>query len=176
MARKNIVTLFGVCGAGKGDIGKIVSARSNREFISAGDIQREHAALRSVTIEAQAGESADLEHDYRVDREIIPRRCRVGKPVLCDARLGWHFLPESYKICLWCDDLVRFARLAKREGVTDVDKVGGLVLGRERDDRRRFERLYDIVYPPKFEMFHLIINTTNLTPAEGAKIIMAAID
>jgi cytidylate kinase len=91
-----------------------------------------------------------------------------------DSRLGFYWIPESFKVYLDLDSDVAIARIYKDaslntlrsdagEGGTTMDDVMGQVEARLQNEKRRFKKLYG-VNPYGVANFDLIIDTSRHSP------------
>lgn len=81
-----------------------------------------------------------------------------SRNTIFDARLAGRFLPpEALKVLLVCDDAIRFARIAKREG-KDLALATAENLAREEADALRYLRIYGTTVELQAK-FDLIIDT-----------------
>jgi len=168
------ISITGACGAGKGSAGKITAQVLGFSFVSLGDI------FRNVAIEKGCRDIAELHDRAKTDPSIdlaIDRHTQLyGKEKNCfvyDARLGWHWMPQSFKVFLDCSDEERFRRIAEREHKM-VEIVRAETLSREDKMREQYLRLYQIDDFMRRDnaRFDLIVDTTILTPEEVAREIV----
>ena len=92
-----IITLGGTPGSGKSTVGKILAEELSYEFLSMGGIRREFAKKNGMTLE-ELNERAkkDPESDNMVDEYLKELAKKDG--LIIDARLGWYFIPDSFKV------------------------------------------------------------------------------
>ena len=114
----------------------------------------------------------DPSYDYELDEEL--RNMRSQEDVVIDSRLGFYWIPESFKVYLDLDPEVAIARIYKDSNInalrgetennTDgMDAVIDQVNGRLNNERRRFKKLYN-VNPYATANFDLIIDTSRHSP------------
>ncbi len=116
------------------------------------------------------------EDDHNIDHEIDEelRELRNQTDIVIDSRLGFYWIPESFKVYLDLDVDVAAARIFKdsvsnelREYNQDPDvsilEVQRLVHLRLENEKRRFRSLYG-VNPYSNSNFDLIINTSRHSP------------
>jgi len=112
------------------------------------------------------------EIDHKVDEEL--RKLRDHRDIVIDARLGFYWIPESFKVYLDLDSEVAVARIFKDanmntlrsksgEGSTTMGTVMDQVEERMRSERTRFKKLYG-VNPYSIEHFDLVIDTARHSP------------
>lgn len=112
------------------------------------------------------------EIDDKIDEKL--RALRDYKDIVIDARLGFYWIPESFKVYLDLDADVAIARIFRDanlntlrsesgEGGTSMEDVLDQVEERMRSERARFKKLYG-VNPYSIEHFDLIIDTARHSP------------
>jgi cytidylate kinase len=131
---------------------------------------REMAEERGMTILEL---SRLAEADDSIDREIDARSARFvgsGGGFVLDARLGWHFVPDSTKVFLDVTLEVAARRVfearrgSERENV-DIDTTIAAIAARTESERQRYLEYYGLDY---FDHSHydLVIDTSESTPGE----------
>lgn len=171
MERKHIITISGKPGSGKSSTADKVAELLSYTRYSAGDIVRKTLHKRHLTLE-EFNERASADHDIDnlIDEEL--RKLRDQKDIVVDSRLGFYWIPESFKVYLDLDDDVATARIFKdiTENATRLgEKAGNIVDARNmvqkrmRDERDRFMSMYG-TDPYGNANFDLIINTSRHSP------------
>ena len=140
---------------------------------STGDIVRTMIKKKKQTL-AEFNQIAEKDptYDYELDEEL--RKMREQQDVVIDSRLGFYWIPESFKVYLDLDTEVAVARIYKDsnlnslrassgEGTLDMDAVITQVGERLQNERRRFKKLYNI-NPYASANFDLIIDTSRHSP------------
>jgi cytidylate kinase len=170
------ITITGACGAGKGSAGKITAQVLGFSFVSLGDI------FRNVALERGCRDITELHDRAKTDPSIdlaIDRHTQLygeeKNRFVYDARLGWHWMPQSFKVFLDCSDEERFRRISEREHKM-VEIVRRETLSREEKMRKQYLHLYHIDdFMRRDETrFDIIIDTTKITPDEVAQEIVRA--
>lgn len=171
MEKKHIITISGKPGSGKSSTADKVAELLSYTRHSSGEMVREVLAKKGLTLEeynAEAKENHNL--DALVDERL--RALRNQKDIVVDSRLGFYWIPESFKVYLDLDLSVATARIYKdsvtnsRRGVehaASLDEVARTVERRVRDERSRFKALYN-VDPYNPANFDLIIDTSRHSP------------
>lgn len=165
-----IVTISGRPGSGKSVVATRVAEQLGVSHVSAGDFMREMAEERGMSI-LELSRSAE-EHDS-IDREIDDRTSRLaewGGDFVMDARLGWHFVPQSVKIFLDVRPEVAARRVygagrgSERENV-DLETTQRAIETRTASERDRYLGYYGVDY---FDHGHydLVIDTSDLSIEE----------
>jgi predicted cytidylate kinase len=161
-----IVTISGRPGSGKSVVASKVARELNLSHLSAGDFMREMAAERGVSILEL---SRVAEQGDEIDREIDARTVRLaeqGGDFVMDARLGWHFIPDSIKVFLEVDPLVAAQRIFEARRQSEVENVTleetqRAVQDRTESERRRYLDYYGVDYGDHAN-YDLVIDTSEL--------------
>lgn len=129
-----------------------------------------------MTLE-EYNERAEAEHDLdaKVDEEL--RKLREEEDIVVDSRLGFYWLPESFKVYLDLDldvatariykDLVSNSNRSGEGGNHSLDSVAGSVRERMENEQIRFKSMYN-VDPYNPNNFDLVVNTSRHTPQSVA--------
>ena len=173
MKRRHIITLSGKPGSGKSSTADRVAEMLGYSRYSTGDIVRTMIKKKKQTL-AEFNQIAEKDptYDYELDEEL--RKMREQQDVVIDSRLGFYWIPESFKVYLDLDTEVAVARIYKDsnlnslrassgEGTLDMDAVITQVGERLQNERRRFKKLYNI-NPYASANFDLIIDTSRHSP------------
>jgi len=170
------ITITGACGAGKGSAGSVTASLLGFAFVSLGDIFRNVARERGCRDIAELHDMAKT--DPSIDTAIDKHTQLYGEEknrFVYDARLGWYWMRQSFKVFLDCSDEERFRRIAQRENKM-VEIVRAETLSREEKMREQYLRLYQIddFMRRDERRFDLIIDTTERSPHEVAQDIVYA--
>jgi cytidylate kinase len=173
MEKKHIITISGKPGSGKSSTADKVAELLGYTRYSSGDMVRNILAREGITL-AEYNEKADGDHnlDNKVDEYL--RGFRNKKDIVIDSRLGFYWLPESFKVYLDLDIQVATVRIFKDavnnnmrtksgETASSLDAVTKQVKHRMESERRRFKEMYN-VDPYNTEHFDLVIDTSRHTP------------
>ncbi len=168
---RSVVTIGGPPGSGKSTAGRLVAERLGLEFRSAGELFREEAKRRGLTVEA-FGEYA-REHP-EVDRELdrtmqglaIAGRLLEGRiqGALC-RRAG---VPVHYVIVTASEE-ERVRRVAGRDHQT-LSEARRLVRAREAVEQERYRHYYDLDLDG--EVPDLLVDSTDIPPDRVAEKIV----
>jgi CMP/dCMP kinase len=173
MKKKHIITLSGKPGSGKSSTADRVAELLGYSRYSAGDLVRTIIRKRHITLDEfnrMAVQNHQLDHE--IDEEL--RNLRNDEDVVIDSRLGFYWIPESFKVYLDLDIDVATARIFK-DSVTNelreyntgpdysIQEVQKLVQARLDNEKHRFKTLYG-VNPYSNANFDLIINTSRHSP------------
>lgn len=164
-----IISISGRPGSGKSAVAKALAVALGFAHVSAGDFMREIAGEHGVSI-LELSQTA--ERNVAIDHEIDARTKQLGATAdnfVIDARLAWHFLPQSVKIFLDVRPEVAAARIfgagrpSEHENV-DVDSTSAAIERRTRSEVERYQRYYGVDYLAP-ENFDLVIDTSHLDVA-----------
>lgn len=171
-----IITISGTPGSGKGTVGKELAKILNCSFFSMGDIRREYAKQKNITLEhLNKLAETNPESDKLVDEYLVVLG-HCEKNIIVDSRLGFHFIPNSFKVFLDADEKVRAIRITNTErGVEKYATVNDAIKKlreRQKSDIKRYMNLYGInPYDINVKKYDLVLDTTNMTPLDVANII-----
>ena len=164
-----IVTISGKAGSGKSTIARLLAKKLNLEHYSIGDLMREMARERKISL-LELSERA--EEDKAIDRELDKKQIQLGKKddLVIDSRLAAFFIPQAdFKIFLDCDDKVRAERIMKDnreiEKSKNIDEAIKKIKKREESERKRYKEYYDVDYCKK-ELYDFVIDTSDLSVGE----------
>ena len=173
MKRDHIITISGKPGSGKSSTADIVAELLGYTRHSSGDMIRQILAEKGMSL-AEYNERAKSDHalDDAVDDRL--RALRTKKDIVVDSRLGFYWIPESFKVYLDLDIEVATVRIYKDavdnasrsntgEGVSSLANISKQVRARMEGERARFRDLYH-VDPYDLAHFDLIIDTSRHSP------------
>ncbi len=173
MDRKHIITLSGKPGSGKSSTADKVAELLSYTRYSSGDMVRALIRRQGITL-AEFNRRAASDHvmDQEIDEEL--RRLRDEQDIVIDSRLGFYWIPESFKVYLDLDIEVATARIFK-DAVSNVGRanettaaatIGDVkmqVQTRLNTEVRRFRSMYGI-NPYDTKHYDLVINTSRHSP------------
>ena len=165
------ILLSGLSGTGSTTAAKRIAANLGLSYIYGGQIFRDLAEERGISLEELA---ESLEHDQETEREIDRRLIAAGRrdDVLIEGRtIGWIFPWDVPAVRIWltCDLEERLRRVQGRE---HHPRSAENLLRREASDNRRYRALYTIE-PEDFSPFDLVLDTTSLSVDEVVEQIEA---
>jgi len=143
-----IVTISGPPGSGTSTLVSKISEQRDWNSINGGDVFREEASRRGLTVEELSSEAKeDLDVDRRLDSLLQEKMTSPDCPEIVESRLsGWWAQKNSLE-CLrvWVEvsDDVRAKRIQKREGGS-FEKCLEKSIQRQSDDKERYMVLYGI--------------------------------
>lgn len=173
MRRPHIITLSGKPGSGKSSTADRVAELLSYTRYSSGDFVRSIVRKRKITLrEFNRLAENHPEMDHEIDEEL--RKLRDQEDVVIDSRLGFYWIPESFKVYLDLDSEVAMARIYRDanlnvlrgqsgEESSSMDDIVAQVEERTESERRRFKRLYG-VNPFSIQNFDLVVDTSRHSP------------
>lgn len=164
------ITIGGLSGTGTSTIGRMLAKKLDYKFESGGNIARQMASEKGMTIEEYDKYLLDI-GDTSSDFYRDNMQKEFGKNndnFVLESRLGWFNVPDSKKIKLICEDGVRFERTSKKDPerigtvVEDFDQTKRKSLEREKVHRDRIFKNYGIEDLNDDKHFDFIVDTTSL--------------
>jgi cytidylate kinase len=171
-----IITIAGTPGSGKSTIAELLAKRLNLKHYSIGDFMRAQARKRGVSIQQLAEQArTDRSIDDANDQQLVELAKKEDDFVI-DARLGWHFIPQSVKILLMVseDEAARRIFAARRPDEkenTTLEKTREGIRKRFASEHERYKKLYNLDYADSSH-YDLVIDTTKLTPEKVVETIV----
>jgi CMP/dCMP kinase len=182
LQKKHIITITGKPASGKSTAAKIIASELGYVHYSTGDLFREIASKKNHDI-LQANLHA--EHDASIDHLVDERQRNLGiteDNFVIDARLGWHFIPASFRVYLDLDTLVGAERIlaapdASRDSTENIpdapDEYAKVLDQRIASESKRYKALYNADGHNR-ENFDLVIDTNSNSPRQVAEQIVEA--
>jgi len=177
MNKKHIITLSGKPGSGKSSTADKVAELLGYTRHSSGDMVRKVLAENKMTLE-EYNNQAETNHnlDSQIDDEL--RNLRGKNDIIVDSRLGFYWIPESFKVYLdleldiatariFKDTVTNSARSSVGTSSTSLHDVSRQVKERMLNEQSRFRQLYG-VDPFNKNHFDLIIDTSRNDPQSVA--------
>jgi len=161
------ITVSGVSGAGKTDAAKALAKSFKLKYVSAGEIQRQVAKERGISLEEQV-DIRGPEIDHAMDERSL-KLAMQGKVVLDGRLTGWAAGDwANVKVWYECPLKVRAKRVANRDNIPFEESFKNLK-ERDGDDREKYLKLYGI---DSFNtsIYDIKINNEKLTKGQ-AKIV-----
>jgi CMP/dCMP kinase len=164
--KKKIITVAGSPGSGKSSTAKALAAALGFRHFSSGDLFRQLAAERGLSIEAM-NLSAELQRDIdlKVDN-LLQDMYRTEDQLVIDSRMAWRWMPGSFKVFLVLDPDTAAERVfnnlraegRQSEDATSVEDARRSIDRRFASEQRRYQALYG-VNPTDPLNFDLVVNT-----------------
>lgn len=183
MEKKHIITLSGKPGSGKSSTADKLAELLNYTRHSSGDMVRQVLSQNKMTLE-EYNNRAETNHnlDDKIDEKL--RDLRDRKDIVVDSRLGFYWIPESFKVYLDLDLEVATARIFKdsvnnslRKATethsSSLSEVSRQVRERMQNEQHRFKQMYG-VDPYEKTHFDFIVDTSRNDPQTVAIAIFDA--
>lgn len=164
-----LVAVSGRHGAGKTTLAKSIADHFNLKYISAGEIFRQMAEERGMSlVEFTEYTEQHPEIDRRIDNRM-KSEAEQGDRVL-DSQLAYFFSKEFNPINILVfaqkDDIIR--RVSEREGIS-LEEAREEIETRESNEKKRFKRLYDVnLWNPRD--FDIMINTSRILESKAKEL------
>jgi cytidylate kinase len=155
------VTIFGLAATGKSTVSKIVCKDLNLVYMSTGNIFREEAHRRGLSVyEFDSLCRSDSNFDLDLDKSVkVYGKNNIN--FIFESRLAWYFISDSIRIKLGCDLDVRIGRVVERDS-GDFEDAKKLTLQREIDITERYTNLYSLANFADDSNFDYVIDTTSI--------------
>lgn len=173
MIKKHIITITGSLGSGKSSTAKTLAKVLSYHHYSTGDFMREIANERNISL-GDLGKMA--ENDTSIDKVLDDYNLKIGelKNVILDSRLGFYFIPKSFKVFLKLNPEIASERILKDKktnpdrqteasgGFNTKESVLEKINKRLLNEKKRYQELYNIKDYTSLENFDLIIDTAKI--------------
>lgn len=164
--KKHIITINGFPGSGKSSAAKGVAKKLGYEHFSSGDLYRKMAADRGLTVEElNYAAEKQKEIDFEVDKLITSLGSEKNNLVM-DSRMGFHFIPDSFKVFLDLDPKTAaertFAHIRNQgresQSGASAQEVLEKTLKRRASEQKRYQSLYGVDINDTSQ-FDLVVDT-----------------
>ena len=168
--KKYIITIAGKLGSGKSSTAKMVAEILNYKHYSTGDFMRDMANKKNISL---AELSKMAEADESIDKELDDHNLEIGKmnDVVLDSRLGFHFIPKSFKVFLDLDPSIASERILEDKksnpnrsteatGFDTKENIMESINTRLLSERKRYKNLYGIEDLTDHNNFDLVVDTS----------------
>ena len=169
------VTVAGEIFSGKSTVGKILAKILGYKFLSMGDIFRQEARERNLTVVELSKLYEGTDADLKLDEKLIALKDTNG--LVVDGRMGWHFLVNSLKVYLKASASVKLERAldsnrGTEEELKNVNDIVPHFEARRKSENVRYTLSYGVDVSDE-NNFNLIIDTSNKTPNEVVEEIIS---
>jgi predicted cytidylate kinase len=165
------ISITGDLGSGKSTVAKELCRMLNYKYLSTGLVQRQLGLEKGMnTLEFNKFMNENQEIDDYIDDKLREVNHQT-EPYVLDSRLGWHFVPKSFKVYLTARDEVAASRVLsdeKRIGepqTLDVEAKIKELQERRRIENERFTQKYGVA-PDLSRDFDAVIDTSSASVAE----------
>lgn len=179
--KKEIITIAGMPGSGKSSTADDVAKKLRFKRFSSGDFMRKMALDLGISLnELSERAETDLTIDKKIDDEVK----KVGKidKIVLDSRLGFHWIPNSFKVYLdlpleiakeriWNNLKVNKFR-QQSEGVNDIEKIYEKITERLGSEKKRYMELYKVDFTDK-DHYDLVIDTNKNNLRQAVDIVVS---
>lgn len=169
MAKKHIITIAGKLGSGKSSTAKLISQTLGYKHYSTGDFMRKIAEEKNMSL-FELSKLAEV--DTSIDLSLDDRNKEIGKmnDIVLDSRLGFYFIPESFKVFFELDPETAAERIFKDREINpdrnnedkafdSKEKIIEKINNRLESERKRYKDIYNISDHTDHKNFDLVINT-----------------
>jgi cytidylate kinase len=173
------ITITGDLYSGKSTIARTIGKTLDYTYFSVGELQRKLAVEKGMSITQYNEYMLKNNLDYEVDNRTLEIG-RDSENFIFDARLAWHFIPDSFKIYLQVEIDVAVERAMKNERgksekYASVSEAKENIIERRRLEVSRFKDIYNIGIDEPGN-FDLVIDTTCISTEEVVLNILESID
>lgn len=179
---KHIITIAGKPASGKSTASKNLAAALSYTHYSTGDFFREIGREMGLDVMAMNKTAETMaEIDHRVDE----RQKQLGETednFIIDARLGWFFIPNSFKVYLNLDSRIAAGRIlssmdearkASEHIPDDAEEYAKVLDERLQSESGRYKNLYN-ADPSNMQNYDLVVDTGVHGPEEVKRLIIEA--
>ncbi|HEV7702173.1 MAG TPA: AAA family ATPase [Candidatus Paceibacterota bacterium] len=181
MVKKQIIAITGNPGSGKSSTADLLAEKLGFKRFSAGDLTRKVALEMGMSLnELSLQQNIDPTVDQRVDEEL-KKAGEVEKSVI-DARMAFHFIPESFKVYLDLPPEIAKERISNNlkenalrkesEDSSTPEEIYKKITARLESERKRYQDLYGVDHTDRAN-FDLVIDTNKNNLEEVVDIIIA---
>ncbi|MBT4935891.1 AAA family ATPase [Candidatus Woesearchaeota archaeon] len=170
-----IITISGTPGSGKSTVAKMIATKLGFKHYSTGDFMRQMAKERGISLE-ELGELAKI--DTLIDKTLDDRQIQLGKDednFVIDARLGFHFIPDSIKIYVNVKTEVGAQRilgdikanLRHEEQAKDIQDMVDKIESRKKSEIDRYTKYYNVNIHD-LQNYDLVVDSSDFTAEQIA--------
>jgi cytidylate kinase len=177
-----IITIAGYPGSGKSSVAKLLALHMGYKRYSVGDLLGRMAVDRNMTINELM---TAAETDPQIDRDADAYQTKLSEEendFVIDSRLGFHFIPQSFKVFLAVDPKVGAERIYNEPGsrpdepkAGSIEETQAIVAARVESERKRYEEYYGLANYTDRSHFDLVVDSTHLSIQQVVEKITDAI-
>lgn len=175
--KKHIISIAGELASGKGAVSNVLTAKLNYGIYRNGEYFRKLAKEMGMDVTTfNEYVKSHPEIDIQIEKSAT-EYAKEHDNFIIDARLGWYAVPESFKVYLTVniDEAARRAfndeKRKSTENFSTLEEQKADLIKRFTLENERYFKLYN-VHKEDLSNYDLVLDTTNLTPDEVAKIIL----
>ncbi len=184
MQKKPIITIAGSLGSGKSSTANRIAEILGYTRASTGDFSRSIADSRGITL-GELNKIAETDPTVDVALDDLNRSIGTKENVVLDSRLGFYFVPESFKVYLKVDPSVAAERILndakvnpnrQKEIPGGFDTAESVIKGiteRLASERKRYQETYGIADNTAPENFDLVIDTAKMPIEDVAQEVVS---
>jgi cytidylate kinase len=182
--KKKIITIAGKLGSGKSSTGNMLAYNLGYKRFSMGDIQRRYAEELGMTF----ADYCEMQNtDHSIDKKVDQYQKEISEKedsFVLDSRLGWYFIPNSFKVFLELPDEIAVERIMSDAHVntlrrvenisSNAEEVGRSLTHRVDSEKKRYVDLYNIQDHFDHSHYDLVVRTDKHPIEEVVAIIQDA--
>lgn len=172
------ITINGHLGSGKSTVCALLKEQYGFKVFHTGIIQREFANKMNIsTLALNKKSKNDFSFDHYIDNATVEyAKSHIGEKIVFDSRLAWHFVPDSFKICLTINpeiaaNRVFLNRQTKEETYSSIQDAMEQLAERQKAEADRYQSIYGIDIND-VSNYDLTIDTSDLSPSGVAQKII----
>jgi len=183
MNKKHIITIAGKLGSGKSSTAKMVAEILDYKHYSTGDFMRDIAKDKGLSL-MELNKIAET--DSSIDKDLDDRYVEIGKMenIVIDGRLGFHFIPSSFKVFLETDIETSAERILKDKEINPnrqnednsafetKEEIMKSISKRQEIEKNRYDQLYGVADISDHSFFDLVIDTADISIEEVSQKIL----
>ena len=171
------ITIFWFAWSWTSTIWKLLAKELDYKFMSSWNIMRSWALDLGLSIYEfeETVVKNDSNFDIKLDNQV-EEFWKKNDNFIFESRLAWNFIPDSYKIYLKCDEKIRYNRIESREWISLEEVIEKNSKREEWVEKRYLEVYPEINFPPKENIFDLVIDADNLSPEQIIKLILGKVN
>jgi cytidylate kinase len=182
MDKKHIITIAGKLGSGKSSTAKMLANVLGYQHYSTGDFMRQMAEEKNIKLDEL---SKIAEIDDSIDIALDDHNREIGKKdnIVLDSRLGFYFIPDSFKVFLELDPEIASDRILEDKKSNPSrhteaslfetkEHIIESINTRLTSERKRYKKIYGIEDLIAHQNFDLIIDTSQVPLEEVSKKII----